>query len=79
MFLRKPKTVICAVCGKPIEPKQSRFVDKNRVTKAERHVHVGCKQTTKPSEPTRPLPLPAVDSYAINSFRYAGGGHRQWQ
>jgi hypothetical protein len=43
MFFGKPKTVVCAVCGKEIEPKERRFVDKNRVTKAERHTHVGCR------------------------------------
>ena len=43
MFFRKPKTVVCAICGKEIGPKERRFVDKNRVTKAERHTHVGCR------------------------------------
>jgi hypothetical protein len=42
MFFRKSKPVICAVCGKPIEPKEGRFADKNRITKVERHVHLGC-------------------------------------
>ena len=32
MFFRKPQTVICAVCEKPIERKERRFVEKNRVT-----------------------------------------------
>ena len=41
MFFRKPKPATCAVCGKSIEPKERRFVEKNRVTKAERHAHVG--------------------------------------
>ena len=27
MFFRKPKVQMCAVCGKPIEPKAQRFVD----------------------------------------------------
>jgi hypothetical protein len=49
MFFRKPKTVICAVCGKPIEPREGRFVDKNRVTKAERHVHISCKEAAQPT------------------------------
>ena len=49
MFFRKPKAVICAVCGKPIEPQEGRFVDKNRVTKAERHVHTSCKKTDQPA------------------------------
>jgi hypothetical protein len=43
MFFLKPKVVICAVCGKPIEPREGRFVDKNRATKTERHVHTACK------------------------------------
>ena len=42
MFFRKSKVVVCAVCGKPIDPNERRFTDKNRVTKVERHVHVGC-------------------------------------
>ena len=42
MFFRKSKSVLCAVCNKPIEPKEPRFADKNRVTKVERHVHIGC-------------------------------------
>jgi hypothetical protein len=42
MFFHKPKAVICAVCGKPIEPGERRFAEKNRVTKVERHTHVGC-------------------------------------
>ena len=49
MFFRKPKTAICAVCGKPIEPREPRFVDKNRLTKAERHVHVGCHPGAQPT------------------------------
>jgi hypothetical protein len=43
-LFRKSKTVICAVCGKAIAPKDRRFVDRNRVTKAERHTHVGCQR-----------------------------------
>jgi hypothetical protein len=44
MFLsRKQKSVICVVCGQTIAPKERRFVEKNRVTKAERHTHIGCK------------------------------------
>ena len=42
MFFRKSKPVICAVCGKAIAPKDGRFVDKNRATKAERHTHIEC-------------------------------------
>ena len=47
MFFRKSKSVVCAVCGKPIDPKEPRFADKNRFTKVERHVHVGCHQHAK--------------------------------
>jgi hypothetical protein len=53
MFLRKPKPAVCAVCGKTIEPRERRFVDKNRITKAERHTHVECQQPTG-GLPTRP-------------------------
>ena len=31
--------------GKPIEPKEGRFADKNRITKVERHVHLGCRKS----------------------------------
>jgi hypothetical protein len=44
MFFKKRNPVICAVCGKEISPSDRRFVDKNRVTKAERHTHIGCKK-----------------------------------
>ena len=47
MFFRKPKPVNCAVCGKAIDPNDRRFVDKNRVTKTERHTHLTCH---KPSQ-----------------------------
>jgi hypothetical protein len=46
MFFRKLKSVVCAVCGKPIEAKERRFVVKNRKTKAERHTHVTCQNPT---------------------------------
>jgi len=45
MFFRKTKPVTCAVCGKPIAAKERRFVDRNRVTKAERHTHVACQKS----------------------------------
>jgi predicted nucleic acid-binding Zn ribbon protein len=48
MFFRKPRLTTCGVCAKPIEPKERRFVDKNRITKVERHVHVAC-HTAEPS------------------------------
>jgi hypothetical protein len=49
MFFKKPTPAICAVCGKPIGPKDRRFVDKNRITKAERHTHIDCQQRTHTS------------------------------
>jgi hypothetical protein len=48
MFFKKPKTVICSACGKEIEPREPRFVDKNRVTKAERHTHISCAKGEQP-------------------------------
>ena len=42
MFFRKRKVVVCAVCGKPIDPHERRFADRNRITRVERHVHVSC-------------------------------------
>jgi len=35
--------IVCAVCGKPIEPNASRFVDADPKTKAKQHVHLECK------------------------------------
>jgi hypothetical protein len=35
------------VCGKEIAPKERRFVEKNRVTKAERHTHVICRKADR--------------------------------
>jgi hypothetical protein len=46
MFFKKPKAVTCAVCGGIIGPKDRRFVDKNRVTKVERHTHIECQKRT---------------------------------
>jgi hypothetical protein len=34
-------SVTCAVCGKPISPKDGRFVDKGKGTTI--HVHTQCK------------------------------------
>jgi len=45
MFFRKPKPVSCSVCGKSTAPKERRTVEKNRVTKAERHTHVTCQKS----------------------------------
>jgi hypothetical protein len=42
MFFKKRPAAICVVCGKTIEPTESRFVEKNRATKAERHTHINC-------------------------------------
>ena len=44
MLFRRTKLVLCAVCGKAIAPKERRFVEKDRVTKAERHTHVACRK-----------------------------------
>jgi len=43
MFFPRPKTHVCVACGKPIEPKAKRFVEKNRITKVERHTHIDCR------------------------------------
>jgi hypothetical protein len=42
MFFKTRRAVICAVCGKTIEPTERRIVDKNRTTKMERHTHFNC-------------------------------------
>ena len=47
MLFRKPKAVVCAVCGKSIEPREGRFVDKNRLTRAERHTHINCRSVER--------------------------------
>jgi len=44
MFFRKKQPVICAVCGQPIAPKERRTLVINRVTKAQRHTHITCRQ-----------------------------------
>jgi hypothetical protein len=49
MFWRRPKAVVCAECGKTIEPGESRFVNKDRVTKVERHAHLRCHKSRQPS------------------------------
>ena len=52
MFLeklfRKPKVVTCAACGNTIAPREPRRVDKNRVTKGERHTHLTCPKPQYP-------------------------------
>jgi hypothetical protein len=45
MFFKKRPAAICAVCGKTIQPTESRFVDKNRTTKVERHTHINYSKT----------------------------------
>lgn len=45
MFFRKQKPVACAICGNTIDSKERRFVEKNRVTKVERHVHIDCHRS----------------------------------
>jgi len=50
MFFKRPKPVSCAVCGNTIEPKERRFVDKNRVTKVMRHTHVDCHKPARKPE-----------------------------
>ena len=44
MLFRKPKEATCVVCGKAIDRSERRFVEKDRVTKVERHTHVDCKR-----------------------------------
>jgi len=44
MFFKKSKVVGCVVCGNAIDPKARRFVEKNRVTKVERHTHIDCRK-----------------------------------
>ena len=39
-----PETVTCDVCGKPIEPSASRYVEIDPKTKQKHHVHVECRQ-----------------------------------
>jgi len=47
MFWRTSKAIVCSECGKPIEPGESRFVDKNRVTKVELHRHLHCQKAAR--------------------------------
>ena len=42
MWFKKPRAIVCAVCGKTIAPSERRFVEKNRATRTERHAHVNC-------------------------------------
>jgi hypothetical protein len=54
MFFRKPKAVACAVCGKTIEPKETRFVVRNRSTKVEEHTHFSCREAAQPAKQLSP-------------------------
>jgi len=45
MFRKKPRPVACSVCGKAIAPRERRFVDKNRLSKVERHTHIDCQKS----------------------------------
>jgi hypothetical protein len=38
------KITVCAVCGKPIDANESRFVDTSVLKGTKIHVHTGCKQ-----------------------------------
>ena len=55
MWFKKPQAVVCVVCGKTIAPSERRFVEKNRATKTERHMHVECSPhaRSKPSSSER--------------------------
>ena len=66
MFFRKPKVPTCVVCEKPIEANASRFVEKNRTTKAERHTHTNCRNGLEPG-PSQSEPLPSVPPNAAAS------------
>ena len=44
MLLPKAKPQVCVVCGKLIDPRERRFVDKNRMTKVEHHTHLACRK-----------------------------------
>ena len=35
--------IVCAVCGRPIEPNAGRYVDVDPRTKVKQHVHLECK------------------------------------
>jgi hypothetical protein len=41
------KPVICAVCGKPIAPNDSRYLDVHAETGATRQVHIHCQKAAK--------------------------------
>ena len=47
MWFKKRAPVVCAVCGKVIDPRERRFVEKNRTTKTEQHTHVNCSSEQK--------------------------------
>jgi len=45
MFLGRPKTEACFVCGETIPAKDSRVVDRNAAAKTTRHRHINCDPT----------------------------------
>jgi len=45
MFRKKRLPVACSVCGKAIDPRERRFVEKNRISKVERHTHIDCQKS----------------------------------
>jgi hypothetical protein len=49
MWFKKRAPLVCAVCGNAIDPRERRFVEKNRTTRIEQHTHVNCspEQTAK--------------------------------
>jgi hypothetical protein len=48
--------ILCHVCGKTIDPRDKRFVEKNRTTKLERHTHGACRKAGAPSLPPSAFP-----------------------
>jgi hypothetical protein len=53
MWFKKPRAIVCAVCGKTIAPSERRFVEKNRKTKTERHTHVNCSSIALQQSPDK--------------------------
>jgi hypothetical protein len=39
--------LVCAVCGKPVDPKQPHTAVKNRITKEVRYEHIACPSIGK--------------------------------
>lgn len=38
------EAIVCAVCGKPIEPNAGRYVDIDPKTNMKQHIHTECKK-----------------------------------